>query len=519
MKKYVVPVSVGILVLIIATYFLFFKSSSDLSKVLKNINAQNWDMAVANLKEILYEDENNTEAKGLMLYAQTRKYFDEHRVATYERAMEYCYSNLFQLKYLHYQNILNEKGFLSSRDKEYFLNNSKELRQQLTKHSISTEDMTEVTNVIKDLCSIGTKEMKLAQGDELDQALYSFLLAGNSFFGDKESGTNLLKIAKLNDKAQRLFWLCGKEFVNDLREELKNDQTMINQYSKFIVIRALLKPELETLFGANDRLESAKESLQDKDADFYRSLNVDYSNNQIFFDPNLFENYLDVLEKNNKAGIDVAVSLSNTNNIVALYGYIPSKKQYFSRFYNFVDNQLLPINFSVNKNSKIDFYSENAPIRLNYYNADNNEITLSFDKKIKTQRTRSESIWNEYTRTYDYKFTPYESVELETNSEVYSLNKDKSAYVSGSFDKPTQSNTSTIQNNTNFTSSTNQNRVVEITGSNVRIRISPSLDAQILYLLPKGAKVTAFENVGNWIKIIYNGKEGFISADFAKDIR
>jgi len=519
MKKYVVPVSVGIIVLIIASYFLFFRGSSDLSRVIKNINAQNWDMAVANLKEILYEDENNTEAKGLMLYAQTRKYFDEHRVTSFDMAMDYCYSNLAQLKNLYYQNLLNEKGFLNSRDKEYFLNNSKELRQQLTKYSISTEDMTEVTNIIKDLCSIGTKEMKLAKGDEVDQALYSFLLAGNSFFGDKESGTNLLKIAKLNERAQQLFWLCGKNFVDDLREELKNDQSMINQYSKFIVIRALLKPELETLFRNNDRLESAKETLQDKDSDLSRSLYVNFSNNQIFFDPNLFENYLEVLEKNNKAGIDVAVATSNTNNIVALYGYIPSKRQYFSRFYNFTDNQLLPISFSMNKNNKIDFYNENAPIRLYNYNPDNNELTLCVDKKIKVQRTRSESLWNAYTYRYDYKIIPYTAEELESNSEIYTLNKDKASYVSGSFDKPAQNNAAIIQTSANNTATTNQNRVVEITGSNVRVRVSPSLDAEVITLLPKGLKVAALENVGNWIKIIYNGREGFVSADFAKEVR
>ena len=41
----------------------------------------------------------------------------------------------------------------------------------------------------------------------------------------------------------------------------------------------------------------------------------------------------------------------------------------------------------------------------------------------------------------------------------------------------------------------------------------------MITLLPKGLKVPALENIGNWVKIIYNGREGFVSADFAKEVR
>ncbi len=56
-----------------------------------------------------------------------------------------------------------------------------------------------------------------------------------------------------------------------------------------------------------------------------------------------------------------------------------------------------------------------------------------------------------------------------------------------------------------------------VTGSEVRLRTSPdtSSDANILLEMEKGAFLLVEEQLDGWYKVVYNGTEGYVSADFA----
>ncbi len=56
-----------------------------------------------------------------------------------------------------------------------------------------------------------------------------------------------------------------------------------------------------------------------------------------------------------------------------------------------------------------------------------------------------------------------------------------------------------------------------VTGSEVRLRTSPdtSTDANILLEMDKGAFLLVEERLDGWYKAVYNGVEGYVSADFA----
>ena len=53
-----------------------------------------------------------------------------------------------------------------------------------------------------------------------------------------------------------------------------------------------------------------------------------------------------------------------------------------------------------------------------------------------------------------------------------------------------------------------------ITASALNVRSEPNTSSNILGLLPNGAGIDLQEQVGNWYKISYNDKTGYISADY-----
>jgi len=437
--KYYLPVIGGVIVLI-AVYFLFFKGNSEIEKAIKSLNAQNYDMAVSNLKELLYDDEENIEAKSLLLYAQVRKSFEEQNIKTFDKAFRISVPNFVVMKNLIYQNKLNKEGSLKQKERERFLETSKNLRKQLSEQGIVTNDLDELESLLKNLCKLGSENFKIAQGDEVDQALYAFILAGNAFFGNSESGVNLMKIAKLNNDAIPLLSLCGETIVDELKEELKNDETLFGDISKLLVIKHLVQEEVKSFFKQNNKIQSAKDNISEKNSRLSSNLWVQYQNNQIFFDENIFPSYLEILQSNSKAGIDIGVFLYNNNNIISFYFYNPIKKQYVTKFYSFLNNNLSSINFRENGKSKSEFFNEENPIRFLSYNQDKSELTVATDKTIKKTGYRTEQRYNpqkyynqyfrSYTGGYDYVNVPYEYEDISYTSKTYNLNKDKADFIS-----------------------------------------------------------------------------------------
>jgi len=440
-NRLVILIAAAVVIAAFCVYYFIFRGNPDLEKVTKSLNAHNWDMATAKLKEMIYEDENNNDYKGLLLYAQTRKYLEDNNITTFEKVMNTCFQNLVTIKELIYQNKLNDLGYLNQKEKEKFKSNSKELRKQLAKNGIPTENMKDVESILSQACKIGSSAIKLSQGDEVDQALYGFLLAGNSFWGDVESGEKLMKLGKLNENAQPLFILAGSKFTGVLEKELKNDQSLLNQYTKAILIRSLLKNEVSQIFTNNPKTVSCISALEEDSSEIAKYLYVTFDNAKVFYDENIFPEYLKILEQNNKAGIDVGIYLYKENNIVALYSYLPAQKKYCSRFYNLYGGQLLPIQFSQNGNNKSDFWRSESPVRLLDYNEKNSEITLGADKVEKKTASKLEERYNPkkfynpyygFTGGYEYVPVNYTYNELETNRIIYSLNRNKADYVSES---------------------------------------------------------------------------------------
>ena len=56
--------------------------------------------------------------------------------------------------------------------------------------------------------------------------------------------------------------------------------------------------------------------------------------------------------------------------------------------------------------------------------------------------------------------------------------------------------------------------VVRTQGSRLNLRSSPSLQGQVIGNIPNGATVTVTGRSGNWYAVIYNGQNGYVSADY-----
>jgi hypothetical protein len=429
----------GAVVVLAIIYFLFLSGDSEIGKVYKSLNAQNFESASNRLKEILYDDEDNVEAKALLFYSKTREYFEDERIRSYGGVLEVTIPNLLAAKGLIYQNKLNEAGYLSEKDKKQFLKDSKDYRHQLSRAGVPTEDMTELTTMLETLCDIGIDRLKIVHGDEVDEAIYACLLAGNSFFGDKQSGSDLMKLSKTNDKTFILFYLCGEEFIDDLKKETENEQSLYADVAKHIVAKSLITNEVQNIFDKYTRMESAITNLRRSSNKIANSFYVDYMNNMLFFNGVNFDDYMEMLEKNNKAGVDISIRLFNNNNIISVYFYNPPQKKYVSRFYSFLDNKISLIAFKENGLEKTEFISDNSPLRFFSYDQNKSEISIASDKSVKKTGYRTEERYNPkkyydsyygYSGGYDYVSVPYEYEDVSYSTKTYNLNKDKADFVS-----------------------------------------------------------------------------------------
>ncbi|MBU5487976.1 SH3 domain-containing protein [Clostridium sp. MSJ-8] len=55
------------------------------------------------------------------------------------------------------------------------------------------------------------------------------------------------------------------------------------------------------------------------------------------------------------------------------------------------------------------------------------------------------------------------------------------------------------------------------TWKNVQLREEPSFSGKLILTVPKKSRVESVENVGNWNKVIYNGREGYIYSFYLSD--
>ncbi|HPN38680.1 MAG TPA: SH3 domain-containing protein [Melioribacteraceae bacterium] len=511
MNKKIGIISGGAVILLILGYFVYQYLNNDLSKVIKNLNAQNWDMAIANLKEIIFDDETNSEAKALLVYAQTRKYFDEHNISKFDHVIYYGYESARTLKQMYYYNVLNEKNYLKDKDREFFLMKSKDIRKFMLPYGINTENFDEIVGIIKNLCELGAKEFKLNKGDEVDLGIYALLLAGNSFFGDIESGKELIRIARLHESAQRLLVFCDQNIKDDLEKEITNEQSLLNEDIKSFLIPPLLKPEIEKILSSYNRVESAKDNLNDQDSYLYGYFYPDFVNNSIFFNQSLFESYLQSLEKYNKTGIDVKYIFNDKTNIIAIYGYLPKMQKYFTKVFNYQNRKLSTIKFNDGQKETEVIFTQNMPLNISFeYNDVINKqyITLYSYKKTIKYESRMEEFYNQNTYRYEFRETTYPVEDVISEGNAYILEGNTGMLI----------NNQQLGNETIQSVKKNQNYYENytITGNGVRVRVAPSLDAGIMFQLYKGTIVKGYETIGNWLKIEYNGKQGYVSLDFVE---
>lgn len=422
----------SVLITMVALFFLF-KPESDIDKAVKSLNAQNYDMAISKLKEIIYDDETDYQAKGLLLYAQARKYFEENEINSFKKAMNVSFVNLLQIKKLIYQMKLSEKGLLTGDEKKEYVKNSKDLRKQFMGYSIPTEDMFEIEKIFELVCEVGVDELRLSQGDDIDQALYAFLLAGNSFFGNKESGEKLIKLAKMNEDAQPLFFICGSNISESLKKEIKNDESLVSKYAKYLFIQVAMKDKIGELFEKHNKMRSAIKELIEKEPTNYSSVapRIVFKNAEIFYEKGLFDDYLQYSEINKNVGVDVSIYLYEDNSFVASYIFDPRSNKYITKFYCLVETELNEINFD---NKFLEFSSKDYPITIEEYDEKTQILKLASHKKVKKTGIRTEerynsqkyySSWYGYSGGYDYVQVPYEYEDIENDIKTYSLNKDK----------------------------------------------------------------------------------------------
>ena len=61
-----------------------------------------------------------------------------------------------------------------------------------------------------------------------------------------------------------------------------------------------------------------------------------------------------------------------------------------------------------------------------------------------------------------------------------------------------------------------ENKTYVETTAPVRHRKETSTDSEVLALIDRGTKLEVLETLDGWYKVSYNGKDGYVSADFAR---
>lgn len=60
--------------------------------------------------------------------------------------------------------------------------------------------------------------------------------------------------------------------------------------------------------------------------------------------------------------------------------------------------------------------------------------------------------------------------------------------------------------------------VIVVNANLVNFRKAPSKEAEIIDIVRKGMRLTAFEQVSNWTKVRFDGHDGYIMSEFLKEI-
>ncbi|MGL5416455.1 MAG: SH3 domain-containing protein [Clostridium sp.] len=61
-----------------------------------------------------------------------------------------------------------------------------------------------------------------------------------------------------------------------------------------------------------------------------------------------------------------------------------------------------------------------------------------------------------------------------------------------------------------------QNKMMTVTANGLNVRAKASMNSSKLGILPKGTKITVLAKEGNWSKISFNGKTGYVSSQYLK---
>ncbi|WP_297630899.1 SH3 domain-containing protein, partial [uncultured Clostridium sp.] len=61
-----------------------------------------------------------------------------------------------------------------------------------------------------------------------------------------------------------------------------------------------------------------------------------------------------------------------------------------------------------------------------------------------------------------------------------------------------------------------EHKMMMVTANGLNVRAKASKDSSKLGILPKGTKITVLSKEGNWSKISFNGKTGYVSSHYLK---
>lgn len=91
------------------------------------------------------------------------------------------------------------------------------------------------------------------------------------------------------------------------------------------------------------------------------------------------------------------------------------------------------------------------------------------------------------------------------------------AYISAEYVSPSQPATTTTASTTRKKTTTTTlppQTVLYVTGTKLNVRSQPNTSSEILGTLEQGMAVVIYATEGNWYRIDFNGKTGYISADY-----
>jgi len=448
-----IAIIIAVLVLLTIAYWGYSKYSysSKIETITACLHANDFDMAIQKTKDLIYDNEDDNVAKALMLYARTREYFYEKKITSAKSAIRVSLNNLLTIKKLIFQSELFEKGLLDIKERQEFLQNKQDLLLQLRKNSISYMNLEDIEASLQYLCEMGITELNLAYGDEIDQVLHAFLLAGSAYFGNEQSADKLIDLIYSNSSYDEILHLAGIEIAPILKKKSETLKLPLTPTAKYIISKHAIKEILPTLFEKFNKMQCATSRLADRE-DFqklrYMSHKISYKNNDLFYEKGLFDKFLEFRTQNPKFGLNASIFLVKDNllnknsSFIGLYFFDPVAKKYVSKFYTLTGNSV--------KELKIDYdetYMDvaNSPVIIVDFNQDESYLELvSYQVKRET-RYKSEYVYNSqkhynsyygYSGGYEYVNVPY-TVDVMTpvNLKYFVFEDNVSLYNDDSTDR------------------------------------------------------------------------------------